>query len=259
MKIKKCPKCEEEKSIDNFSKDRRSKSGLTYFCKECNNKKAKEYRKANKEVIKIKRKNYIELNKEQIKKQEKTYKKLNDLKIKCQKKEYREKNKDEIKRYQTKYKESNMSKQKEYYEKNKEKFKEYNKKYLKERIKTDDVFRFKKTIKNLIAISFRNKGYKKSGRTCEILSCSLKEFKLYIENKFEPWMNWENRGKYNGEFSFGWDIDHIIPISTAKCEEDVVKLNHYTNLRPLCSHTNRDIKKNKIVFGLNESQSFNML
>lgn len=57
-------------------------------------------------------------------------------------------------------------------------------------------------------------------------------------------MSWENQGKYNGELNFGWDIDHIIPISSAKSEEDILNLNHYTNLQPLCSKVNRDIKKN---------------
>ena len=58
-------------------------------------------------------------------------------------------------------------------------------------------------------------------------------------------MNWENRGLYNGDFDYGWDIDHIIPLSSANTEEDVIKLNQYTNLQPLCSKINRDIKKDK--------------
>ena len=41
-----------------------------------------------------------------------------------------------------------------------------------------------------------------------------------------------------------WDIDHIIPVSSAKREEEIIKLNHYTNLQPLCSKINRYIKKN---------------
>ena len=60
-------------------------------------------------------------------------------------------------------------------------------------------------------------------------------------------MSWNNRGRYNGEFNYGWDIDHIIPISSAKNEDDIIKLNHYTNLQPLCSKFNRDIKKDKIL------------
>jgi len=61
-------------------------------------------------------------------------------------------------------------------------------------------------------------------------------------------MNWDNHGKYNGEFNFGWDLDHIIPISSAITEQEVIKLNHFTNLQPLCSKINRYIKKNKLDF-----------
>ena len=60
----------------------------------------------------------------------------------------------------------------------------------------------------------------------------------------EPWMSWDNYGKYNGEYNFGWDFDHIIPLYTSKTELDVIKLNHYTNIQPLCSRINRDIKPN---------------
>lgn len=61
-------------------------------------------------------------------------------------------------------------------------------------------------------------------------------------------MTWENRGKYNGQFYYGWDIDHIMPISSANTIDDVHKLSHYTNFQPLCSHINRDIKKDKISY-----------
>lgn len=56
-------------------------------------------------------------------------------------------------------------------------------------------------------------------------------------------MNWNNHGKYNGEYNFGWDIDHIIPLDSAKTEEDIIKLNYYTNLQPLCSYINRVVKR----------------
>jgi hypothetical protein len=58
-------------------------------------------------------------------------------------------------------------------------------------------------------------------------------------------MTWDNYGLYNGELNYGWDIDHIIPLSSGKTEDDLINLNHYTNLQPLCSKINRDIKKNK--------------
>jgi hypothetical protein len=65
-----------------------------------------------------------------------------------------------------------------------------------------------------------------------------------MESQFKEWMSWENHGIIEiGIVNIGWDIDHIIPISSAKTEEDVIRLNHYTNLQPLCSYTNRYIKK----------------
>ena len=78
------------------------------------------------------------------------------------------------------------------------------------------------------------------------LGCSFEELKTYLESKFEDWMTWENYGKYNGELDYGWDLDHIIPLSKAKTEDDIYNLSHYMNLQPLCSRVNRDIKKNKI-------------
>ena len=89
---------------------------------------------------------------------------------------------------------------------------------------------------------------KKNSKTESIIGCSISEFMLYIESKFEPWMTFENRGLYNGEFDYGWDIDHIVPISTANTEDDVVRLNHYSNLQPLCSKINRDIKRDCLSY-----------
>lgn len=61
-------------------------------------------------------------------------------------------------------------------------------------------------------------------------------------------MDFNNYGLYNGEFNYGWDLDHIIPISSAKTEDDLIKLNHYTNFQPLCSKINREIKRNLLEY-----------
>ena len=39
-------------------------------------------------------------------------------------------------------------------------------------------------------------------------------------------MCWDNYATY-------WAVDHIIPISWAKTEEEVYRLNHYSNFQPL--------------------------
>ena len=59
-----------------------------------------------------------------------------------------------------------------------------------------------------------------------------------IETKFKKGMSFENHGE--------WHLDHIYPISLAKSEEEVIKLNHYTNFQPLWSEDNLR-KSNKIV------------
>ena len=64
-------------------------------------------------------------------------------------------------------------------------------------------------------------------------------------------MCWTNRGNPKDgtlELNKTWDLDHIIPISLAETEEDIIRLNHYTNFQPLCSYTNRFIKRNKGIF-----------
>ena len=110
--------------------------------------------------------------------------------------------------------------------------------------------RLKLCIRNLINKSFKKRGYTKKSKTHEIIGCSFEDFKIYLESKFEPWMNWENRGKISDELNYGWDLDHIIPLSSAKNEEDIIRLNHHTNFQPLCSYTNRYIKRNKINYNI---------
>jgi len=118
-----------------------------------------------------------------------------------------------------------------------------------ERLNSDNLFKLKHNLKVYIRKCLSNINKKKNGvKTITILGCSFEEFRIYLESKFEPWMNWENKGIYNGEFNYGWDIDHIIPISSVDTEYDIIRLNHYTNLQPLCSKINRDIKKDKINY-----------
>lgn len=118
---------------------------------------------------------------------------------------------------------------------------------VKLRYKTEPIFNITHSIRNLIRVSFKNNGYTKNSKTTNILGCDFEFFKNYIESQFKPWMNWNNKGLYNGTFNYGWDIDHIKPIASAKTIEDIIKLNHYTNLQPLCSHINRNIKKDKLI------------
>ena len=93
-------------------------------------------------------------------------------------------------------------------------------------------------IRSLIRNAFKREFRCKSKKTTEILGCTFEEFKLYLESKFDENMNWENQGTY-------WHMDHVVPISSAETEEDVYKLNHYTNFQPLYWEDNLK-KSNKL-------------
>lgn len=224
-----CKVCGIEKPITEFTTHRTNKDGYNGKCKTCVAEYGRQYREKNiekekartrvyYELHKLERKEYADLHKERIQERNKKYIQNNAAVISKRRKLAREQHKNEISSKQAKY--------------------------FKERMLNDDLFRLKKQIQGLIRDSLRNKDIKKNKRTLEILGCTVSEFKSYLESKFEPWMNWENKGKYNGTFNYGWDIDHIIPASSAANENELLRLNHYTNLQPLCSRYNRDIKRN---------------
>jgi len=78
----------------------------------------------------------------------------------------------------------------------------------------------------------------KKNRTFDIVGCTPQELKEHLEKQFIEGMTWENRNE--------WHIDHIIPLSSAKTEEELYKLCHYTNLQPLWAVDNMK-KSNKIL------------
>lgn len=191
----------------------------------------KKYREANREHLRLKSKERYDTNKEYFEK----YAKENKEKITEYKKEHYIKNKEKIKESSKKWANDNP-----------DKVKELRKNWKKKKIDTDPFFKITYRFSNKIRKLLKKNGYTKSTKTIDILGCSLSEFKTHLESNFEDWMCWDNYGLYNGELNYGWDIDHIVPSSSANTEEEVVKLNHYTNLQPLCSYTNRVIKKNNL-------------
>ncbi len=215
------------------------KDCLLNHCKKCfylkNKDKKKEYYIQNKDKIQL----YLQNNKEEIKKRSKDY----NIK-------YYELNRDKILNYQKEYRICNIESKKEYETKYRHNNKDKRSKYNKDRKSYDTLYKFTLNIRNNIYVAFKNKGYTKTSKTQEILGCSFDDLKVYIESKFEPWMNWDNKGLYNGNFYYGWDVDHIIPLSSAKTEEEIILLNHYSNLQPLCSKINRDIKKDNLTFNI---------
>jgi len=210
--VKFCKSCNSEKDVSEFYVRRNRGNGLagyTHKCKSCCKKTSREYTSLDK-------KEYM--------------------------KKYRENNKDKLKNYIVNWRIENVDKfqsgRKNYYEKNKEDIKRKNYQYCKNRKSTDPLYKLSRGIRSLILISFKSKFTTKSKKTLEILGCSFEEFKIHLESQFDENMNWVNQGTY-------WHMDHIIPISSAQTEEDVYRLNHYTNFQPLYWEDNLK-KSNKI-------------
>lgn len=155
------------------------------------------------------------------------------------------KNKDKVKKHTKKWHVENKDKVKKHVDEWNNNNKDYFKKWHASKRQNDPLYVLKSNIRSLISNSFK---YKKTTSTNKILGCTFEEFKQHLESQFEPWMNWNNYGcKTPLKPNMTWDIDHIIPLSSATNEDDIMHLNHYKNLQPLCSFQNRFIKRNRII------------
>ena len=108
----------------------------------------------------------------------------------------------------------------------------YRRKYHSDRMKSDPVYALKQTFKSSLGNAISRMGYTKRNRSYKILGCTWDFFKGYIEAKFQDGMSWDNRGE--------WELDHIVPVSSATTEDEVIKLNHYSNFQPLWKEQNRE-------------------
>lgn len=216
MEQKKCVKCDLDLNLCEFTTSKNTKDGLKNMCKECVRIKNKEWRLNNPNYRKEYRKNNIEL-------------------LNVKDKKYYEDNKEII-----------LEKKKTYNAKSRDLINKQQRKYRNEVLKKNPLFIVSSAIRDSIRARLKSKKLIKITKTETILGCSFSDFKLHIESKFKDWMSWDNYGNPKDgvyELNKTWDIDHIIPMCTAITEDDVYRLNHYTNLQPLCSYVNRFIKK----------------
>ena len=214
METKKCSKCQQEKNLCDFTKDRNRPDGLFVYCRECKKVESKkEYEKNKERIFNYQRKYYLE----------------NTNKIKSRVSNYNLKNKENSKIYYRNNIEKRLFYAKQYREKNKENRNKYEK-YRKE---IDIFYKLKHLVRNRINKYLKLKKIKKNHTTFELVGCTSQELKIYLEQKFIVGMSWDNQGK--------WHIDHIMPLSSAKTEEELYKLCHFTNLQPMWASDN--IKK----------------
>lgn len=141
-------------------------------------------------------------------------------------------------------------KEKEYRSKNRKKLSEENNIYYKNRKKVDPEFKLRKNLSSIISIKLSNNNGSKEGKSCiKYLSYTVKQLKQHLESLFEPWMNWNNYGRYyvktwndNDQSTWIWNIDHIIPQSDLPYDSmehsNFLKCWSLENLRPYSAKQN---------------------
>jgi hypothetical protein len=190
MSKKKCNKCLKTKQIIEFHKDSSRPDGKSYICKLCDQKKFKKWKNANEE------------------------------KYKDTVSKWRQKNIEKLR-------EQHRKNAKKYRLKNKEKIQKRKNEYEKKKMQNDLFYRNKKLARKRINNALRSKNTKTNQRTESLIGCSIKEYILYLESKFQKGMTWANQGR--------WEIDHIIPCCAfdLTIDDEQKKCFHYTNTQPL--------------------------
>ena len=245
MQTKICSKCKEEKEVCEFYTDKSKIDGYYSSCKECKiiyTKTRVDENKTYLKLWKINNPNYQKKFREKNPNYVKEYYKNNkEVLLERVKKHYHE-NKEtilpKIRERSSKYyydnRETRLECRKEYNKNNREKRNEY----LSNKKKIDPIYRLSCIVRNRIYSFLKNKNITKQNKTFDIVGCSPELLKEYLEKQFVDGMCWDNRN--------GWHIDHIIPLSSAKTEEEIYKLCHYTNLQPLWAEDNLK-KSDKIL------------
>lgn len=236
MKI--CTKCKTEKQYEEFSKNSRSKTGLQPKCKSCN----KQYYENNISKIKVKQKEHHNKNKEEINLKRREYRRLNKDKVKLAAKNFYQKNKEKVKQKSKEYVAKNRNKVLSARKKYRQAHKKERNNYLCWRRETDSLFKLTSSLRSMLNRVFSRKKYSKKSKTYTLLGADFEVVKQHlIETAIK------NYGKYDPTKNY--HIDHIIPCASAKTEEALIKLQHYSNLQYLTAQDNLR-KRDKLEFNL---------
>lgn len=94
----------------------------------------------------------------------------------------------------------------------------------------DPIYRWRMSVRKRLSMFANDRRWTKTTSFSTSVGCSGPQLRAHLEALFTDGMSWDNRHE--------WHIDHIIPLSSAKTLEEMLKLNHYTNLQPLWAKDN---------------------
>ena len=249
--MKTCSRCNQEKELAEFNKKASSKDGHCEACRECMKLVKREAYKRDHEKLLIQQKEYRDANKAKVSESKKRsrLKKYDEYRarenaayhanreqILAAAKARRSANRGEwLKKERATYRRNaatRIASQKAYYLANKDSRNAYGLAYAKKRYASDPLYALGRLTRRRITLALSAQGYLKTSPTQAMLGCSYEELQRHLESQFHPGMTWENRG------TEGWHVDHIIPLASAKNEEELIKLCHYANLQPLWAADN---------------------
>jgi hypothetical protein len=208
-------------------------------CKTCWNDRVSKYHDEHKEHMSQYKKQWAEDNKEEISQRQKELYQENREDRLASAKEYQSTRKDEKSEYDKQYRKDNSVK-----------LNTYLKQYRKNRRQSDPSFKLRDYVSRSINGFLKTHGHSKNKKSIKgYLLYSIDELKQHIENQFEPWMTWDNHGRYepktwddNDTSTWTWNIDHIVPHSTfnyTSMEDQAFKdCWALSNLRPLSAKQN---------------------
>ena len=121
---------------------------------------------------------------------------------------------------------------------------------MRQKRKIDPVFKITGHISRIVTFMLKSNGSPKNRRSVrKYLSWNKLELQNHIIAQFEPWMTWDNYGKYdpktwddNDQSTWKWQLDHIIPRSDLQYssmeDDNFKKCWALSNFRPLSAKQN---------------------
>jgi hypothetical protein len=212
-----CTKCNINKSILDYYKNKKYTNGYSLNCKSCikqyyidNKQKKKEYRSSD------------EFKTKKIEYDKKYYYENREQRIQTVTKYNRETNYPQI------WHKINKDKVSAYHKINRKKLNSQ----TKERYKNNIQFKLKVRLRLRLLDALRKDNITKNHSALLLIGCSIEEFKNHLESMFLNGMSWENHGII-------WEIDHIKPCSSF----DLINIDqqlecfNYKNHQPLFKTT----------------------
>lgn len=102
-----------------------------------------------------------------------------------------------------------------------------------QRRQQDPNYKLRIQLRNRINTAIARAAVFKSGRSAELLGCTIAHARAHLEAQFKPGMTWENYGPE-------WHVDHIRPCASFDLSDPAQQRAcfHYTNLQPMWAAEN---------------------